>query len=240
VAAGSTFSTAVTQGATTMLMKALEDAGRGRWFSTLERESLSNLLNERKIIRSTRRQYKEKGGNRKFKALPSLLYAPVILEGGIIAYETNLVTGGFGARYLGMGGNAQYRRDAVTIFLRLISVKNGEVLKTVTTSKTILSKELDLGLFKFVSFKKLLEVETGFSVNEPTQMAVLEAIEKAVHSLIVEGAAEGIWDFESPFVGGHVIKKYFAENRVPVKVKEEKGFGIRVLDPKKGMITPKG
>ncbi len=240
VAAGSTFSTAVTQGATTMLMKALEDAGKGRWFTTLERESLPNLLNERKIIRSTRRQYKDQGGNKKFKALPSLLYAPVILEGGIIAYETNLVTGGFGARYLGVGANAQYRRDAVTIFLRLISVKNGEVLKTVTTSKTILSRELDLGLFKFVSFKKLLEVETGFSVNEPTQMAVLEAIEKAVHSLIIEGAANEIWNFESPLAGRKLIEQYYVESPVPVKVTEDKGFGIRILDKKKKTNNQQG
>lgn len=48
---GSTFSTAVSQGATTMLIKALEDS---KWFTPIERENLGNLLNERNIIRSLR------------------------------------------------------------------------------------------------------------------------------------------------------------------------------------------
>ena len=54
--AGSTFSTAVTQGATTILIKALEDS---KWFVPIERENLSNLLNERNIIRSTRKEYRK-------------------------------------------------------------------------------------------------------------------------------------------------------------------------------------
>ena len=50
----SSFSTAVTQGATTILIKALEDS---KWFKPIERENLGNLLNERNIIRSTREEY---------------------------------------------------------------------------------------------------------------------------------------------------------------------------------------
>ena len=38
--------TAVTQGASSMILKALEES---KWFIPLEREGLSNLLNERKI-----------------------------------------------------------------------------------------------------------------------------------------------------------------------------------------------
>ena len=49
---GSTFSTAVSQGGTTMLTKALEDS---KWFTVIERENLGNLLNERNIIRYLRR-----------------------------------------------------------------------------------------------------------------------------------------------------------------------------------------
>ena len=48
---GASWSTAVTQGATAILQRALEESG---WFTTIEREGLSNLLNERKIIRSSR------------------------------------------------------------------------------------------------------------------------------------------------------------------------------------------
>lgn len=48
---GANWSTAVTQGATTILINSLEESG---WFTPIERENLGNLLNERKIIRSTR------------------------------------------------------------------------------------------------------------------------------------------------------------------------------------------
>jgi curli production assembly/transport component CsgG len=38
-----------------------------------------------------------------------------------------------------------------------------------------------------------LEVETGYTTNEPVQMAVTEAIEKAVSTLVLEGIKDGIW-----------------------------------------------
>ncbi len=206
-----TYSTAVTQGATSMLIKALEDAGRGRWFSTLERESLPNLLNERKIIRQTRQQYLSEDAKKKIAPLPPLLYAPIMLDGGVISYETNLLTGGFGARYFGAGGSTEFRRDTVTIYLRAVSVKNGQIIKSILTNKTIFSMEVDAGLFRFVSFKRLLEVEMGLSSNEPPQMAVLEAIEKAVYSMIVEGVIDGLWSFKHPIQGVPVIQEYLQE-----------------------------
>src|SRR5690554_3651356 len=43
------WSTAVTQGATSILLKAVDDSG---WFVPIEREAISNLMNERQIIRS--------------------------------------------------------------------------------------------------------------------------------------------------------------------------------------------
>lgn len=201
------YSTAITQGATSMLVKALQDAGDNSWFKVLERESLANLINERKIIRNTRKQYLGDKANVN-SALPPLLYAPIILEGGIVSYESNLITGGMGARYLGIGGATEFQRDAVTVYLRAVSVKTGEVLVSVNTSKTIFSVKVDAGVFKFVNFKELLEVETGFSSNEPPQMAVLEAIEKAVHNLILEGAIKGIWAFKNEIEAAPYLDDY--------------------------------
>ncbi|PKD19615.1 hypothetical protein APR41_03135 [Salegentibacter salinarum] len=185
---GSTFSTAVTQGATSILVKALEDSG---WFTAIERENIGNLLNERNIIRSTRQEYQ--GGNSSEPQLPPLLYAGILLEGGIVSYDTNIMTGGLGARYLGVGASTQYRQDRVTIYLRAISTSSGKILKNVYISKTILSQALDASLFKYVSFQRLLEAETGFTRNEPVQIAVKEAIEKAVEGLVVEGIEDKIW-----------------------------------------------
>ncbi len=39
--------------------------------------------------------------------LPSLLFAGLILDGGIIGYDCNTVTGGLGARYLGTSSTAK-------------------------------------------------------------------------------------------------------------------------------------
>lgn len=184
----STFSTAVPQGATTMLIKALEDS---KWFTPIERENLSNLLNERNIIRSTRQEYT--GDQSGQPNLPPLLYAGILLEGGIISYDTNIITGGYGARYFGVGGSAQYREDRITIYLRAVSTSNGKILKTVYVSKTILSQAIDASLFRFVKFQRLLEVETGITKNEPIQLAIQNAIENAVESLIIEGIQDKLW-----------------------------------------------
>lgn len=206
------WSTAVTQGATSMLIKALEDAGNGKWFKVLERESLTNLLNERKIIRQTRKQYLSEEQRNQVRPLNPLLYAPIMFEGGVVAYETNLLTGGAGARYFGLGASTQYRRDTVTIYLRAVSVKTGEVLKSVVTSKTIFSFEMQAGIFRFLSFKRLLEAEAGFSTNEPPQMAVLQAIEKAVYAMVNEGALRGLWAFEDRSAGQRILQSYVEEN----------------------------
>ena len=186
---GSTFSTAVTQGATTILIKALEDSN---WFVPIERENLSNLLNERNIIRSTRKEY-SKNQDGTDPQLPPLLYAGIILEGGIISYDSNIITGGLGARYFGVGASTQYRQDRITVYLRAVSTSSGKILKTVYVSKTILSQALDANFFRYVKFRRLLEAETGFTKNEPGQLAVSEAIEKAVEALILEGIEDNLW-----------------------------------------------
>lgn len=191
---GSTFSTAVTQGATSILIKALEDSG---WFIPIERENIGNLLQERNLIRSTRQEY-TKNANPNDPQLTPLLYAGVLLEGGIISYDSNIITGGFGARYFGAGGSTKYRQDRVTIYLRMISTANGKILKSVYVSKTILSQALDHSFFRYVKIKRLLEVETGYTINEPVHMAVTEAIEKAVESLIVEGIKDKVWMANAP------------------------------------------
>ncbi|WP_407405911.1 CsgG/HfaB family protein [Chryseobacterium sp.] len=186
---GSNWSTAVPQGTTTILIKALEDS---RWFIPIERENIANLLNERQIIRSTRQEYlKEIDKNN--PSLPPLLYAGVLLEGGVISYDSNVVTGGLGARYFGIGASTQYRQDRITIYLRAVSTLNGEILKTVYVSKSILSTSVNGSFFRYIDSEKLLEAEVGLTQNEPIHLAVTDAIEKAVKNLIVEGIKSNIW-----------------------------------------------
>jgi curli production assembly/transport component CsgG len=209
---GVSYSTAVTQGATTILIKALEDS---KWFTPIERENISNLLNERQIIRSTRLEQSKKNRTNNNVPLAPLLFADIILEGGIVSYDTNIITGGSGARYFGAGASTQYRQDRITIYLRAVSTSSGRILKTVYVSKTILSQAIDINLFRYVKLKRLLEVETGISQNEPGQLAIKEAIEKAVESLIIEGIKGGIWQArEDAYVVGRAISGYDEEKRI--------------------------
>lgn len=184
---GASWSTAIPQGTTTILLKALEDS---RWFTAIERENIGNLMNERQIIRSTRKEYT---GENDPSSLPPLLFAGIILEGGVISYDTNVMTGGIGARYFGLGAGAQYRQDRITVYLRAVSTSTGEILKTVYTSKTLLSTSVNGNFFRFIDAERLLETEIGITQNEPVQLAVTEAIEKAVHSLIIEGVRDNLW-----------------------------------------------
>jgi curli production assembly/transport component CsgG len=207
---GQTLSRAVTQGASSMLVKALQDAGNRRWFTVVERERLDNLLRERQIIGEMRKRYlgeQEVDPN----ALPALLFAGVLLEGGIVGYDTNTVTGGAGAAFLGIGARTEYRQDTVTVYLRAVSVRTGEVLATVTASKTIASQAIGANAFKFVSFRELLEAEAGITSNEPDQVALQQAIEKAVYGLVLEGVELDLWRFEDMAAAQPLLAAYRAE-----------------------------
>ena len=205
-------SRAVSQGGTSILVKALQDAGSRQWFQVVERERLENLLRERQIIREMRQRYL---GETEVSAdvLPSLLFAGILLEGGVIGYDTNTLTGGAGARYLGVGASTQYRQDTVTVYLRAVSVRTGEILTTVVSRKTVASVAISANAFRFVSFRELLEAETGITTNEPDQVALQQAVERAVQSLVIEGAQLGFWNFADEAAGRPFVEEYEAARR---------------------------
>ena len=194
----------MTQGALAFVVDALRHAGGGQWFNVLERSGLGDLIQERKIISATREQFQ----GRKAEPLPPMLFAGIIIEGGIVGYDANTVTGGVGANYLGIGGNVKYRRDVVTIGMRAVSVLNGAVLESVTTTKTIYSVGLTASTYKFVATDALLQLEAGVTQNEPTQFAVKEAIELAVYSLVMEGTAQGLWHFQDRTAETQLYRDY--------------------------------
>jgi len=214
---GQTLSRAISQGGGAMLVRSLQEAGNGhsdpsagRWFTIVEREQLRDLLNERQIIRDMRAQYLGEH-NVNPNALPALLFAGVLLEGGVVGYDTNTVTGGLGATMLGIGADAKYQQDTVTVYLRAVSVKTGEVLTSVTASKTITSYAVDTNVFRYVASDKLLETENGFTTNEPGMLALQQAIDKAVYGLVMEGADLKLWSFADSAVAQPFIDRYRAE-----------------------------
>ncbi len=211
----SSFSTAVTQGAASMLVKALRDSG---WYTPVERENLQNLLTERKIVRALEMP-QEKGAQP--IQIPQLTPAAILIEGGIVAYESNVRTGGVGANYLGVGASTQYRVDQVTVNLRAIDTRTGQVLNSVSTTKTILSYEVKPSVFKFVAFKDLVQFEAGITRNEPAQQCVQEAIEAGVIHLTLLGARDGLWAFADDAAWqSAVVQRYLRE--LGVKPPEKK------------------
>jgi curli production assembly/transport component CsgG len=182
---------AVTQGAEVWVIKALQEVGQGQWFKVVERVGLDNLTKERQIIRQARESV---GDQRQLKPM---MFAGIIIEGGIIGYDSNTLTGGAGARYLGIGASTQYRQDVVTVTMRATSVQTGEVLLSVSTTKTIISTGSSFTVFKFFDVgTRSLETEVGNSINEPVNYAVRAAIEQAVVEMVKEGSRKGLWGFK--------------------------------------------
>jgi curli production assembly/transport component CsgG len=187
------FSSAVTQGGEVLLIKALQDAGKGIWFMPVERVALENLVKERQLIRSQRELYEKDQA----KPLTPLIVAGIMIDGGIVGYDSNLGTGGIGARFLGVGASQEYRKDEVTIMLRLISINTGEILLSTGVTKTIYSTGVNTNILKFVDAgTKSVEFEAGSSINEPTTYAVRIAIEAAVTEMVKEGTKKNLWSFK--------------------------------------------
>ena len=191
------FSTAVSQGGVEMVIDALKTAGKGKWFRVVERNGLDHLVRERQIIRSARQDFAKQNGEEKFKELNSLLFAGMIIEGGVIGYDTNIKSGGRGARYLGIGATKQYRQDVVTVSMRAVSVLTGEVLLNVQTRKTVLSYGKSGDIFRFIEQgTELVEYEDGIGNNESVTYATRTAIEAGVLELIYQGHRRGYWKIE--------------------------------------------
>ena len=187
-------SSAVTQGAETFLIQALQGVGGGQWFEVVERVGIDNLTKERLIIRQMREAYE--GNNA--KPLMPMQFAGMIIEGGIVGYDTTVNSGGAGMRIFGIGKQTQWSQDTVTISVRAVSVNTGKVLAVVTVQKTILSTADSATALRFFDAgTQAFEAEAGLTINEPGTYAVKAAIEMAVVELIKEGQRKSIWDFKS-------------------------------------------
>lgn len=202
-------STAVTQGAEVFLIKALQDVGQGQWFEVVERANIDNLVKERTIIKQMREAYE----GREARPLMPLAFAGIIMEGGIIGYDTGTESGGAAYRFLGVGPSTQYSKDTVTVSLRAISVNTGRVLAAITVTKIVYSTADSVAVLKYIDNKNIgsqifgnadnintltasmFEAETGLTINEPGTLAVKATVESAVVELIKEGEKKGVWDY---------------------------------------------
>ena len=203
-------SMAVTQGAESFLIKALQDVGKGQWFDVVERVGLDNLTKERLIIRQMREAYEGPSA----KPLMPMQFAGMIIEGGIVGYDSSTKSGGIGARVFGIGKQTQWSQDVVTISIRAVSVNTGKILASVTVQKTILSSADAITALKFFDMgTRAFEGEAGFTINEPGTYAVKSAIEAGVVELIKEGARKGLWDYKGE--KNELVQKNTESERAP-------------------------
>ena len=183
------FSSVVTQGGEAWLMESLMESG---WFKVLERAEQESVLRERAIVTQSRNSFDEDP-----VPLDPLKFAGVLAFGGILDYESNTISGGVGASYLGIGGSEEYRQDTVTISLRIVSTSTGEVLLATTANKSIISTSISSTMFKFVDVETIpTEAEIGIAKNELVSKAVRAAIDKALIDLIYQGEKKDYWKFK--------------------------------------------
>lgn len=183
------FSSVVTQGGEAWLMESLMESG---WFKVLERAEQESVLRERALVTQSRNSFDEDP-----VPLDPLKFAGVLAFGGILDYESNTISGGVGASYLGIGGSEEYRQDTVTISLRIVSTSTGEVLLATTVNKSIISTSISSTMFKFVDVDTIpTEAEIGIAKNELVSKAVRSAIDKALIDLIYQGEKKGYWKFK--------------------------------------------
>jgi curli production assembly/transport component CsgG len=206
------FSRALTQGASAVLIDVLTKAGGGQWFNVVERNDLQPLLQERQIIQNTR--IAAEGD--KAPSLPPLHFAGILLEGGIIGYDSDETTGGIGANYLGIGADTQYRQDIITVALRAVSVQSGRVLASVTTTKTIYSVQVHSSAFQFAAIDQLLQAEMGFTKNSPATLGVREGVQLAVYALIFEGVKNHLWEFKDHIAGEAFMRELDKQQQAAV------------------------
>jgi curli production assembly/transport component CsgG len=207
-------SSAVTQGGEVFLIKALQDVGRGEWFDVVERVNIDALTKERTIIRQMREAYEGKDA----KPLMPLMFAGIIMDGGIIGYDSGSESGGAAYRFLGIGPQTQYSKDTVTVSLRAVSVNTGKVLAAITVTKIVYSTADSVAVLKYINNKNIVsgifgnvenvasvtgsmfEAESGLTINEPGTLAIKATVEAAVVELIKEGEKKGVWEFKKPLL----------------------------------------
>ena len=184
------FSTAISQRPEAYLIRALKHTGDGNFWRVVERVGLESLSTERQIIRSTRETFEEE------QQVKPLVFAGLLLQGGVLSYDVLTRSGGFGSRALGVGSSKEYRVDTVTVSLRLVSVSTGEILIEASAQKDLLSVMISQDVFRFFQGTKLIEIEGGRAQNESTSMVLQSAIETCVLEIIRIGLEKGYWGFK--------------------------------------------
>lgn len=162
-----------------MLAQALQNAGGGAWFAVVDRDSLDELAaSHRFALDQPRRRPRA-----------------VRVDCTITSVDSALERGGDGAALLGASANSPYWRISVTMDLRASSVFPGPVPVQVSVREELYAAPLRDGGVKYASLGAQLPARTGFSAESPPELAVREAMEKAVYRLVLRATARKLWAF---------------------------------------------
>lgn len=182
---GSSMSTVLPQGLSSILVQELQQAGDGSRYLVVERENVDALLTERRIAVASLPEEQS-------TQLTPLLLPGIILTGGAVSYDRRVSQDLRGLGFKSVNGVNEVVTDQVGIILRAVSVKNGVVLASIHTRKSVISARSGIsGLY--ILKNGVLALEIGGSANEPISLAVRLAIAAAVLELTHEGIEKGWW-----------------------------------------------
>ena len=208
------FSSSVSQGGEAWLIESLLESNG--WFKVLERGQLDTVMRERALVQQTREDFTDDDNT----GLKPLLFAGLLIHGGIIGYDTNTISGGVGAAYLGIGAHEQHRKDVVTVSIRFVSTLTSEILLSSTVSKTIYSTAVGSDMFRYVKDAlNPLEIEYGFAKNELVSVATRAAIDLAIVDLINKGEEKKMWKFKGPGEKAPAVSKIKEDNPAVTDIK---------------------
>ena len=208
------FSSSVSQGGEAWLIESLLESNG--WFKVLERGQLDTVMRERALVQQTREDFTDDDNT----GLKPLLFAGLLIHGGIIGYDTNTISGGVGAAYLGIGVHEQHRKDVVTVSIRFVSTLTSEILLSSTVSKTIYSTAVGSDMFKYVKDAlNPLEIEYGFAKNELVSVATRAAIDLAIVDLISKGEEKKMWKFKKTGEETAAVSKIKEDNPAVTDIK---------------------
>lgn len=172
-----TYSLAVTQGATEMLVTALM---RSHQFRVIDRIEFQNIMNEQNL--KTQERLEKNGG----PEIGVLIGADYIIDGAITEYDVDRNTGGIGLKIAGKGASKEYAKASCAIDLRVTDTTTGEVVWAKSLKKEIIGEKVGLTVFSFMG-ENIVEFESGRGEQQAINLVVRSLLEESVYKLAQSG-----------------------------------------------------
>jgi curli production assembly/transport component CsgG len=176
------FSSAVPQDCAPFLMAAMRALPHYR---VLERARVDDILKERQLATVML-------GEKTRSLLGNMLIADVLMLGQIVSYDRTVsqVAGGIAVNAVGLAH--QRVSDSFTFSLRVVSTKSGEVLNEVLVQKSVESLQLNGHVLRIIGVDTA-SAEAGSTANEPSGIALQQAVQLAVRTITEKGMDAGWW-----------------------------------------------